>query len=1275
MPSLTTCLTKAGKLIDPTDKAAIMARARELAAAGSKRSEAAAQAAQEQLDRVLSDMDARGKPTKENDGRSAAETQAPGSEAPAAEGSDGATRAAGDPAAGSAAVEADGVTPLASQAAQTEAASPSIVAKQSDTNTPGVDPATLRARIADIRSGWKNAPPITVADTVADLPADIRKALADLGATDNVRALVMPDTGQVYVIANRTESMAEAEFAIGHEVLGHFGLRTVLDPMMLNREMNRIKAANPALKKEADAWFAKFGAKQIEGRIERGMEAGAAAREVQALAVEEALSDRAADAGPLNGWQEFIARLQAALRKIGFDGTADWLEQATQAETLALLARARDAVVKGRAVSASAGVDSNAVLASQTAQTDPSSPSILLSQKDAPLIDRLTSSLTRENIRQGIADRMQPSVKGFNWWHRTIGTQYHKAKTNKRFGRVFRSAQAYIDDTAFFANTAADQAPNLLPKLDRLADVRKRLSLSPADEAAVSKAVFTGTLDDRVYSEAELRADFDLNDRQIGLYNEFRAAVGLSLDQLVSGEIIRYLGTNIDDMPAGLPQLVSDGQLDRFRSVVTKAIGETLAGHTAQLRALKGREPAQTQPVQNLVDLWTKIREDVADKYSQIEKLKKDGYAPLMRFGRYTVDVTDGVGDAPERIYFGMYETEAEAVAAARRLQAENPQAQVKRGIVSQEDYKLFKGLNPATLEIFGESSGIDEALMQQFIKVAVSNRSALKRKLKRSGVAGFSEEASRVLAAFVTSNARSAAGGVHLGELDHAINDIPKAMGDVRDEAVNLREYVQNPTEEAQALRGLLFVSFLGGSVASAAVNLTQPITMTLPWMTQHMGAMKAGRMIGAAMKDSMRQVTDPALAAAMKKAEDRGIVSPQSVHQLQAEISRTLANKPAARKALFLWGSMFSLAEQFNRRTTFIAAWRHARDIGHVDPMAFAETAVEETQGIYSKAARPNWARGAVGSTLFTFKQYSISYLEMFSRMLNAGEPGSERRAAGRKGALMMMAVLVMLSGIDGLPFADDLDDLIDTVGQRLGYATNAKEWRDEALREFLGDQLADLAQRGAATALPLDFSGRLGMGNLIPATGAMRMDQKDASYEIAEALGPIGGFAKGVAGVAGAALSGDAAGAAKALPVVAIKNLMQAGDMVATGQYRDTKGRKVVDATFSDAVIKAIGFQPQTVATEQREIGMNQQDINLARNVEASIAQTWADGIVEQDTDKVAKARDRLATWNEKNPDTPIRITPDQVRRRAREMRKSKAERQMRAAPKELRPALAQ
>jgi hypothetical protein len=246
---------------------------------------------------------------------------------------------------------------------------------------------------------------------------------------------------------------------------------------------------------------------------------------------------------------------------------------------------------------------------------------------------------------------------------------------------------------------------------------------------------------------------------------------------------------------------------------------------------------------------------------------------------------------------------------------------------------------------------------------------------------------------------------------------------------------------------------------------------------------------------------------------------------------------------------------------------------------------------------------------------------------------------------------------------------------VGQRLGYATNAKEWRDEALREFLGDQLADLAQRGAATALPLDFSGRLGMGNLIPATGAMRMDQKDASYEIAEALGPIGGFAKGVAGVAGAALSGDAAGAAKALPVVAIKNLMQAGDMVATGQYRDTKGRKVVDATFSDAVIKAIGFQPQTVATEQREIGMNQQDINLARNVEASIAQTWADGIVEQDTDKVAKARDRLATWNEKNPDTPIRITPDQVRRRAREMRKSKAERQMRAAPKELRPALAQ
>lgn len=50
--------------------------------------------------------------------------------------------------------------------------------------------------------------------------------------------------------------------------------------------------------------------------------------------------------------------------------------------------------------------------------------------------------------------------------------------------------------------------------------------------------------------------------------------------------------------------------------------------------------------------------------------------------------------------------------------------------------------------------------------------------------------------------------------------------------------------------------------------------------------------------------------------------------------------------------WGRVFSAAEQQNRRTTFIAAYRLAKekpDLG--DPVAFAERAIQETQFTYNR------------------------------------------------------------------------------------------------------------------------------------------------------------------------------------------------------------------------------------------------------------------------------------------------------------------------------------
>nr|WP_281915156.1 PLxRFG domain-containing protein [Caldimonas thermodepolymerans] len=677
-----------------------------------------------------------------------------------------------------------------------------------------------------------------------------------------------------------------------------------------------------------------------------------------------------------------------------------------------------------------------------------------------------------------------------------------------------------------------------------------------------------------------------------------------------------------------MKRLLSDGDTHRFKGLV-------IAHFTNAIERAEGDEKARLR----------KTLDTIEQKYERIDQLKAQGYAPLMRFGRYSVTVRDA-GGAVE--FFGLYESQREANAAARAFR-ESPEfraSTVQTGVLSELEYQQFSGMSPETLELFAEAAGVEKTeIFQEYLKLAKSNRSALKRLIHRKGIAGYSEDVSRVLASFLTSNARAASGNLHIGEMARATEAIPRSMGDVKDEAIKLTQYVQNPTEEAQRVRGLLFMQFLGGSVASAMVNMTQPFMMTYPYLAQFSGMANAARRLTAAMKEAVAGVSDADLRDALAKAEREGIVSPQELHQLQAEASRSMGNNPFVRRTLFVWGSLFALAEQFNRRVSFIAAYRTAREQGMPDPFGFAADAVDVTQGVYNRGNRPNWARGALGATLFTFKQYSITYMEFLKRL-----PPKERALA--------LAILVAASGVEGLPFADDLDDLVDTLAQHMGSDFNFKLWRTRQLGAILGEGGADFVLRGtsALPGFPLDVSARLSMANLIPGTGVLLKSRQDKAGEVFDVMGPIGGLAQDV-------LKGE-------FRPLAIRNLAKGLEMFQTGEYRDTRGRKVREVDPLDAFIKGLGFQPAEVARESRKITMANQQVQLARAVEGEIAARWAQGIVEGDPEMVAEAREMLQRWNERNPDSRIGITRAQIARRAREMRMGRQERFLKATPKEMR-----
>ena len=917
---------------------------------------------------------------------------------------------------------------------------------------------------------------------------------------------------------------------------------------------------------------------------------------------------------------------------------------------------------------------------------DPSNPSILESVEG----DDLTSTLG--NAMGSIRDVKLPAGymladlfgkqdgKRVSWWSRTIGTQFNLAKREPLFKRVFDSVQNMVADISHYANAAMDLAPDVLPKFDTFRDAIKKQAMPAKDAKVVSSAVFDGTLKwarDRngdvvqatelnsgiVWTAEELRSRFGATDAQIEGYRQVRAAIDRSLDDTATTQMIRHAG---EDGNPVREQMLAAANAQAAADILSKHL-------TAQVKLMEGDGRSK-----GLLE----TAEQVQQIAKQIDKLKSKGYAPLSRFGRFTV-YKDG-----ENPVFLMFETQREANRAARMMREKGDKG-IKQGTMSQEQFKLFKGMTPETLELFGEMLGLDKTgseqddlVYQSFLKAAKSNRSALKRLIHRQGIEGYSEDVSRVLAAFLYSNARLAATNLHAPETQRAINEIPKEQGDLKDTAIKLNEYIVNPDDAGAFLSSFNFAQYLGGSIASAMVNMTQPLTMSFPWLSQYGGAWNAAKALGEAVKlvgkggDTGNLLLDEAL----KRADADGHTQPQEVHQLQALASgkgalRTgdgtkagdaLARAQNAKARLsVLWGVPFSLAEQFNRRSTFIAAWNIAKDQGMADPYGFAVDAVKTTQGIYNKANRPAWSRNAIGGMAFTFKTYSINYVEMLHRMWTQG--GKE----GKQGVMLAMGVLFLLSGAGGLPGSDDLDDLLDGVMQRFGYNFSTKMEREAFFASLFGESGAKFMEHGlsAVPGMPIDVSGRMGMGNLIPSTGLL-VRKDDHTRDVAELAGPTGDFLKRSFESAGQLAEGNLGASMLAIAPRAVANAWKGVEMAETGEYRDTRGRKVLETTGLEAASKFIGFQPASVAKVQQSSGKAIELLSNYRLVSAGIADRWAKGIYDQDPGEVLLAQKELTDWNAKNPDMPIRINRNALRSRVRNLSMDRRERLAKTTPRAVR-----
>ncbi|EPZ2380910.1 PLxRFG domain-containing protein [Vibrio parahaemolyticus] len=457
-----------------------------------------------------------------------------------------------------------------------------------------------------------------------------------------------------------------------------------------------------------------------------------------------------------------------------------------------------------------------------------------------------------------------------------------------------------------------------------------------------------------------------------------------------------------------------------------------------------------------------------------MEKSRLGFYVPLARFGNYWVDAVDPSG---ERV-FQMYETENAMMKDVKKLQAAGYKVQddknanlevgqVRFGLKIQES----RGLNGASAsfvsDIIKAISGaqandkvkdqLTDEIYQMYLQT-MPDRSIRKSFIHRKGVAGYSEDAARVLA---DQGVRQANQQARL-ETEKRFTDLMEELKIATDKSNNVsasrlynemvkrHEWMMNPqrAQWAQALTGFGFFWQIGISPASAMINLSQNWQIALPYIGSRFGfketaaemaslsglfaktfvakKSKAGLrgdmdMTNGILGDVLNQEEREALRHAIKI----GAIDVTQMADLTGMAEQESSNYTGKwAKAQQLIGAPFHWAEVMNREVCFITAYRMAKKNGlsKQESLDYATKATWDSHFDYSSRNRPRFMQGDVAAVALQFKQYSqnMTYY-LFSRFFDSikGETPEVRKEA-RKQLLGTFAVTFAIGGLNALPVA---------------------------------------------------------------------------------------------------------------------------------------------------------------------------------------------------------------------------------------------------------------
>jgi len=155
--------------------------------------------------------------------------------------------------------------------------------------------------------------------------------------------------GEIYLVASNIHSEHDAEIVLFHEALGHAGLRGAFGES-LTPSLRKLAIDNLSIAKAAAEWRTKN--KGIRGKRSED--------QWLTTSVEEVLANIAESGKPIKRFDQFLSKVQSALRAVGLHSVADWVGKHTNAEVARLLTGARKYIISGNKSHVLAGEEAKA---------------------------------------------------------------------------------------------------------------------------------------------------------------------------------------------------------------------------------------------------------------------------------------------------------------------------------------------------------------------------------------------------------------------------------------------------------------------------------------------------------------------------------------------------------------------------------------------------------------------------------------------------------------------------------------------------------------------------------------------------------------------------------------------------------------------------------------------------------------------------------------------------------------------------------------------------